>query len=395
MGAALQEPELVPEDTTSERVLPFSPANREGRNVVLFGGLQGAPVPSMERFADAMMVELPLLGWRAKLVRGRARSTPGPRAGRFAANEFSSRVLYPRLARRQRADVFHITDHSFGHIVDSLPRERTVVTCHDLMPWMVPGIFNRRMGRTIGLPLWERSVRALARAGHVACDSGCTRRDVIERIGCPEDRTSVVPLAASASFFALPAEVRRGAREGFGLHADACAVIHVGHSESYKNVEQVIRVVHCLRRQGVDAVFVKVGRVTAGQTQMMADLGMLDSFRPMSGISDDRLNALYNAVDVMLFPSKYEGYGLPPAEAMRAGLPVVTSDAEALLEVTAGFAPAFEPEDVDGMAEAIRKIWEDREHRERNTHEARLLAETYTWQRTASMMAAIYERLAV
>lgn len=386
--------DTTPPGLLGEESLPLQSGNPKDRRVVLFGGLRGAPVASMERFAEALLQELPLVGWPARLIRGHARSFPGPRAAQFAANEFSSRVFYPRLAKRQCASVYHITDHSFAHLVDALPPEQTVVTCHDLMPWMVPEIFNRRLGRAVGLPLWERSVRAMARAGYVACDSSRTRRDVIERIGCREERTSVVPLAASENFVALPAEVRRDAREGFGLHPDACAVLHVGHSQPYKNVEQVIRVVHCLRRQGLDAIFVKVGRVTPEQSQMMADLGLLDYYRPMSSISDDRLNDLYNAVDVMLFPSKYEGYGLPPAEAMRTGLPVVISNAEALLEVTAGLAPSFQPDDVDGMADAIRRIWEGRDHRELNTEGARILAETYTWQRTASMMAAIYGRVA-
>ncbi|HEY3268021.1 MAG TPA: glycosyltransferase family 1 protein [Armatimonadota bacterium] len=346
----------------------------------------------MDRYARSIWAELPDLGWDPQLVFGRSLPTFGPRSLRLASAEFSRHALYPVIARRRRSDVFHVTDHSFGHLVLALPAERTVVTCHDLMPWLVPEIFSRRIGRAIGLPLWERSVRAMKLAGHVVCVSECTRRDVLERIGLSPERTSVIPNGVSSTFHALPSDDRTAVRHRLGFPDDACVVLHVGHCQPYKNAVQVVRVVARLGQMGIRAVLLKVGGVTDEFLAAAADTRV--ELHRLTGISDDALNEAYNAADAMVFPSTYEGFGLPPLEAMRAGLPVVVSDTPALVEVTRGFAPAFPRDDVDGMAQAVRGIWEARDCRDANTDAARRMAEGYTWRAAAEQLAAIYERLA-
>jgi glycosyltransferase involved in cell wall biosynthesis len=360
--------------------------------VVLFGGLRGAPAPSMERYAEAMEAELPGLGWPAQLVRGSLWRPVGPSPLKYAALEFCRHVRYPHAVRGLKADIYHITDHSFGCLANALPLDHTVVTCHDLIPWMCD-IFPGRIRRAIGLPLFERSVRAMGRAAHVVCDSSRTMRDVIERIGMPENRVSVVPLAAGDAFTRYSPEQRQEARRCFGFAPNACVVLHAGSAAAYKNLETVIRAVAALRESGVECAFAKVGPLSDEQQALIAAMDLQSCLRQFRNVGDDVLCSLYNAADVMLFPSHYEGFGLPPLEAMKAGLPVVISTAEALVETTGGLVPAFEANDYGSMADAIREIWEKRSARDSNTRSAQLYADTFTWRSTAAAMAEIYGKI--
>lgn len=368
-----------------------SPVRRE---VVLFGGLRSVPVPSMERYAESLLSELPGVGWPARLVRGDAITAVGPGVVKYAALEFSRHVLYPRAARQERADVYHITDHSFGQIVNVLPPERTVVTCHDLMPWMCE-IYIGRIRRAIGLSLYERSVRSMASAAHVICVSTRTMTDVTERLGVDASRISVIPNGVGDAFSAFSAALRNEARRRLGWADSVCVVLHTGSAAAYKNVEAVIRSVAQLRKSGIDCLFAKVGPLTDAQQALIAELGLQESLRQFTGVADDVLCAIYNAADVMLFPSLYEGFGLPALEAMKAGLPVVISNAEALVEATGGHLPAVDARDIRGLAEAVAAVWEHRDARETDTAAARQYAEAFTWKRTAAATARVYERLGI
>lgn len=384
--------ESNPEATRLPEPTPGATASSVHRSVVLFGGLRGVPIPSMDRYADSLLAELPAFGWPARLVRGPAWRLRGPGPVKFAAQEFSRHILYPRSARKERGDVYHVTDHSFGGLVDVLPHERTVVTCHDLIPWMCD-IYVGRFKRAIGLSLFERSVRAMTRAAHIACDSTRTRNDVIDRLGIDPSRMSVVPIGVGEAFWPFPPEQRAKARDRLGFGDDVCVVLHTGSAAAYKNVESVISAVSSLRSRGIDCIFAKVGPLTELHRALITELGLDDYVRQFTGIADDVLCSIYNAADVLLFPSLYEGFGLPALEAMKVGLPVVISTAEALVEATGGIVPAVEPHDIVAMAEAMEGIWETRDSRESNTSVARLHAESLSWKRTAEAMAAIFDKV--
>jgi glycosyltransferase involved in cell wall biosynthesis len=354
-------------------------------------------VRSLERYSQTIAELLPTFGWNARIVHGPSLNLPtaGGRLAYYLEREVSPQLLYPMRVRRQRGDVHHVIADGFGYLLSALPPEKTIITCHDLAPWQSPAIYSRWFGRNFGLPLWERAVRMMTRAAHIVCVSEYTRREVIERLNVPPQKTSVVLNGVSDVFAAYSAEQRREARRRLGFPEDACLVLHVGIAIHSKNPEAAMRAAGIMRERGVPTWFIKVGPLPQEQHALLHEIGMGDHYRQLYAPGDQDLCDVYNACDVLLFPSRNEGFGWPPIEAMRAGLPVVISTTPALVEVTGGLAPAVPPDDVGALADAAIALWQRRDRRDEEMLVARRHAETFTWLRTVAAISALYDRFSV
>ncbi len=261
--------------------------------------------------------------------------------GRFA--------VYPRLLRNLRADVMHVVDHGQGYLVAGLDGRRTVVTCHDVI---LLALASGRIGSArvpqIALQLLRISLEMMKRAAIVVADSIQTKRDLVDFIHIDPARVIVIHPGLNQAFSPDPAraqELRRRLGLGSGM-----AILQIGRG-FYKNLPTVLRVLRRLRAGGIEARVVRVGPSLAGEDRALAGrLGVLDSVVEIGSLPDADLPALYNAVDLLLFPSLYEGFGWPPLEAMASGTPVVCSRAGSLDEIVADAALTADPEDVETLA---------------------------------------------
>jgi glycosyltransferase involved in cell wall biosynthesis len=171
-------------------------------------------------------------------------------------------------------------------------------------------------------------------------------------------------------------------------------ILSVGTLEPGKNQTTLVRAFHRLKGKGLEQ-----GLVIAGQKGWMYEklfrlvdgLGLRDEVRFVGYVPADDLVAVYNMADLFVFPSLYEGFGLPPLEAMACGLPVVASSAPALAEVLNGAAILVTPSDVDALAEASARALGDRRLRSRLRRQGLERASQFSWQRTARGTVAAYE----
>lgn len=351
---------------------------------------------SMERFADEMVGALQ----RADAVQPVALTVS---ARRSTSNSRRVRDVYARAARfgeyplraavagrRWDADVFHIIDHSYGDLAAVLPKDRTVVTCHDLMLLRADEGAAGARGRraTVGRFRWSTSF--LRRVAHVACDSECTRADVIRLCRVDPARTSVIPLGVRPIFAPLDDEAIERSRAGLPMRA-RWRLLHVSSGLGYKNAATTIRVLAALRRGGADVSLIRAGgTLGAAEVELCAALGVEEVVTDLGHVSDERLVELYNACDVLLFPSFYEGFGLPVLEAMACGTPVVASNTPALVELAGGVALVADPLDVETHVANVQAVLShptDAAHmRERGIARAA----TYTWERTAVQYSQLY-----
>jgi glycosyltransferase involved in cell wall biosynthesis len=305
--------------------------------------------------------------------------------GRFAK--------YPWIAGTLGADLFHVIDHSHAHLIDALPVGRTVVTCHDLILLALASGKLRADSRTLVAPYVLRfSVRRLHRAAAVIATSSNTKKDVIELLGVAADRIHVVYPGLNFDFRYQP-EARVAARSKWGLGNDRL-VLHVGATTFYKNIETVLKVVALLRRRGLAVNLVRAGqRLSADHLALARRLGVDHAVHDLGPMIDSDLRDLYNAADVLLFPSLYEGFGWPPIEAMASGLPVVASRCGSLDEVLGDAALTADPQDVDALAEAVERVFDDErlagDLRERGFNNAR----RFQWSKAAADVSAVYDRL--
>jgi glycosyltransferase involved in cell wall biosynthesis len=267
----------------------------------------------------------------------------------------------PRRARR--LDVLHCPSFR-APLRSPVP---LVVTVHDLAVLRHPEVFNR-WSRTYGRALVPRVVRA---ADRVIAVSEFTRRELVELVGVDEDRIRVVPNAVDAPFGA----------EGAAAAGDY--VLAVGTIEPRKNLARLFEAM-----RGVELELRLVGERGWGESDVVVQL---HRFRSLGRVSDETLASLYRGARVFVYPSLYEGFGLPVLEAMASGTPVVTSRGGALEELTGGAAVVVDPLDPSsiraGIEEALARA---DELRAAGLDRAR----RFSWRASAEATADVYRELA-
>lgn len=286
-------------------------------------------------------------------------------------------------------DVFHSPDFTLPPV----RRARTVLTVHDLSFMRVPECSDPGL-RSYLLQAVPRSVR---RADIVLADSQCTRMDVIELLGADAARVEVIYPGVERRFQRVrDADVLQAVRKRYGLPARF--VLGLGTLQPRKNFERLIEAYARLRGdEGSDIQLVIVGAtgwMYEGIFRRVAELELKGSVHFPGYVADDDLPALYTLADLFVFPSLYEGFGLPPLEAMACETPVVTSNVSSLPEVVGDAALKVNPLDVAALAQAMQGVLSDVSLRNEMTQRGMAQARAFTWARAATKLLGVYQRLA-
>jgi glycosyltransferase involved in cell wall biosynthesis len=349
--------------------------------------------PSMRLYADQLGYALRRRGIAVTRVRppGVVPEAWQARSGAWAKlDHYVGRfAVYPRLVRNLRADIVHIADHGQAYLVAQLDPARTVVTCHDII---LLALAHGRIGSApvprLALQVLRFSLEIMKRAAAIIADSHQTKRDLVSLMGVPAERITVIWPGMNQPF-APDAERGAAFRRHHGLGAGPL-ILQIGRG-FYKNIGGVLRVLKRLRASGLPVRLARAGRRLAGEDRALAErLGIAEAVVELGGVPDRDLPALYNAVDLLLFPSLYEGFGWPPLEAMASGTPVVSSRAGSLAEVVGDGALTADPEDVETLAWHAGSLLTDA--RLRASLIARGLEHTapIRWDRTAAEVTSVY-----
>ncbi|MDB4947868.1 MAG: glycosyl transferase, group 1 [Gemmatimonadetes bacterium] len=287
-------------------------------------------------------------------------STVAGGARHNADRAFGRYVAYPRWLRGRagHADLFHVVDHSYAHLVHALPADRTVVTCHDLDafrslldPALEPRgwLFRAATGRVLS---------GLRRAARVVFDSAAVRDEAVARGVVDADRSRVVPLPVHPDFSAdsdVSADAR--AAEMLGPRDGSIDILHVGSTAPRKRIDVLLAAFAAIRAAQPTARLLRVGgALTVEQARTAEGLGIGGSIVELAPLDRPTLAAVYRRAAIVLLPSDREGFGLPLVEAMACGTPVLASDLPVLREVggpAAEYAPAG---DADAFAAAALRM---------------------------------------
>lgn len=314
-----------------------------------------------------------------------------PRLGRLLLRELFWPAAVRRIARGIAADVIHVPDHSFASSVRCLPGRRTVVTCHDIIP-LETGLLRN----PLEAGLYRANIRALRDAGRVIADSRATMEGLARRGLAGRGPVTVVPLGVDRAFFARPgAGERERTRSRLGLADRGALLLHVGNLAPYKNVRGVVETFAAYRReQDPAARLALAGPVGRRVRRIAGSAGVVDAVLALPPLTDPELAALYRSADALLFPSVYEGFGLPVLEAMASGLPVVVSDRGSLPEVVADGVPRFDPDDHAGMCAELIRLMSDKAYRASLITAGIGKARSFSWERCGAATAAVYTAIA-
>ncbi|MEP6695494.1 MAG: glycosyltransferase family 1 protein [Pseudonocardiales bacterium] len=295
-------------------------------------------------------------------------------------------MVLPAWTARDQLDVFHGT-------VNVLPLASgtpAVLTIHDVAFLRLPDRLSARRRRYL-----ETATRASARrARRVIAVSESTRDDVVQLLDIPSERVVVIPLAADESY--QPAG--EAALAAFRAEHDLAVpyLLYVGTLEPRKNVPALLRAFATLA-DSIPHQIVLVGAegwMTDELHRTIAQLKLGDRLRLTGYVPSESLPLWYSAADVFAFPSSYEGFGLPPLEAMACGTPVVASTVSSLPEVVGDAALSVHPDDIDGLAAAIGRVLGDDELRGELRRRGLARAATFSWARTARETGRVYHEVA-
>ncbi len=265
-------------------------------------------------------------------------------------------------------------------------RAKQVVTVHDLLPLEYPEIYPRKkhVFRRI-LP------RQLRKASAVICVSEFTRRAVIERFGLSDKPTFVVHNGLDHELF-RPKESSLP-KENYGLDR---YVLYVGEMRPYKNLGRALEAFAKL--DDFDCTFAVAGRkdrhfFPALERRAKA-LGVSDRIAFLGYVPAEHLPHLYSSAQAFVFPSLYEGFGMPPIEAMACGCPVITSRIGGLPEACGDAALYVDPEDVESIADGLRQIQTNSRKRDALVEEGLRQAANFSWEKAAGEVLEILRLVA-
>jgi len=291
-------------------------------------------------------------------------------------------VGVPRIGRRLGADLIHYP----ANVGNVLRGKHTVVTVHDLSFFFEPKWFRPERGAYYRFAT-RRSVR---HARRVLADSHSTANDLHEMLGVPEDRIAVTPLGVDMQFQPVPEEERQLVRERYGL--PSVFLLYVGTLEPRKNL---VRVVEAFDRiagdwEGHLVVAGREGWKTGRLMRAIEQSAYRERIHLPGFVEGADLPAVYGAAHAFVWPSLYEGFGLPPLEAMACGTPVLTSDVSSIPEVVGEAALTVNPYDLEAIASAMYSIATDGPLRAGLRAKGRIQAGQYTWRRTAERTCEAY-----
>ncbi|MDQ5851594.1 MAG: glycosyltransferase family 4 protein [Chloroflexota bacterium] len=329
-------------------------------------------------------VEKPALhGWQVIMM-----PTPFDGRHRNLAKLWFEQIALAQVCRKLWIDLVHVPYFA-------APRRSgrpVVVTIHDLIPLLLP---THRGGR--GVQAYMRLAAAGARrADAVIADSEHTRRDIITHLGIPPERVTVTHLAVAPEYGPRDAAEIADVRERFRLRRPY--VYYIGGFQAHKNVAMVVRAFAEATQGWDERPQLAIGgqppdsdsKLFPDVNRMILDAGIAADVAMLGRVSTADNAALMAGCAAFLFPSRYEGFGLPPLEAMQCGAPVIASSTTSVGEVVAGGGLLVDPDDLPGWTTALRRVLMD-EHlaadlRRRGIERAR----QFSWDKTTAETLEVY-----
>jgi glycosyltransferase involved in cell wall biosynthesis len=295
---------------------------------------------------------------------------------------------FPYQLLKNKIDIAH-----FQYVVPPLTPCKTVVMVHDISYEHFPEYFSAlsRKRMQILIPYSAR------KSAHVMTVSEYSKKQIVEKYEIAEDKISVTYPGASANFKKI-ADAGWIAQKTLRFNFDKPYILAVGNLQARKNIVHLIEVYADLIKKGqIDLDLVLVGQLhwKGNKIEQAIERLKLGGRVKITGyVADDELIAIYNNAHIFAFPSLFEGFGIPPIEAMKCEIPVICSNAACLPEVVGDAAIFIDPRSTMDLSQAILKLSGNNACRQDLIKKGIRRAAQFTWAATAEKTMSVYKRVA-
>jgi len=302
--------------------------------------------------------------------------------------EIRKMCILPFKIRKLNLDILHETYH-FGHFLFS-PCKIRITTVFDLSPLIFPGthLYSRVLMHKILFPFTIRN------SEKILTISKSTKQDLIKYLNIPEKKITVTYLATDEKYRLLNQKEISKIRRKYSI--DFPFILYVGTLEPRKNIPSLIRAFYQLKKKTSRHKLIIAGKKGWKSEDIFETIEKLNLQKDIiftGYVPDEDLPALYNAADLFVYPSLYEGFGLPPLEAMACGTPVITSNTSSFPEVVGDAGIMIDPYDVDGLTKAMYEVLTNDGLREDMIKKGLKQTKKFSWEKCAKETLEVYQEV--
>jgi len=286
-------------------------------------------------------------------------------------------------------EMYHLTNQN----ISFMKLKPKIVTCYDIFHVIHPrSIMHKIFGKFI--------YSGLRRSEHIIAGSKFTQMTLVEYYKIPVKKITVIYAGVDESFKKYPKDEVTDFVTKFSLNPEYQFILHISNEQPHKNFESVIKAFYILKKKyGMEKVLLlKAGKPQYKQDSirhmnLVSKLGLVKDILFLGYVLKKDLPLLYNISDVFVFPSFYEGFGLPPLEAMACGTPVITSNTSSLPEVVGDGGIMVDPTDINTLAKVIYEVLTNEGLRDDMIQKGFERAKMFSWEKTARETLKVYEQL--
>ncbi len=309
---------------------------------------------------------------------------------------FVSYVYYPYLIKREqrKESIKHITDQWFAYILNLYRMDESIVTCHDIYHYITKEyseynfFFNS---------MFAFSIRGLKKADRIIAVSEFTKKEIIKYLKYPEQDITVIYNGVDHDR-CVGVLNNKNVKESSYLDENFKNILYVGSEAPRKNFDGLIKAFYLLKKKYPMTRLIKVGDAQwkGGREKnlyLIKKLNLQKDVLFTGYLSDDELLKTYTMVDLFVFPSFYEGFGIPPLEAMACGTPVITSNTTSLPEVVGDAGVMVNPNNIEGLAKTMHEVLTNNALRQDLIKKGLERAKMFSWDRTTKETLRVYEEI--
>jgi len=319
----------------------------------------------------------------------------------FKGNKYSvfrhlvNHFYHPIKFRKEfeKKSVKHIMFGEEAFMLNFLSGQDTVVSCLDVIPLAMPKETSWKFRAFL-----KWAYKGMKKADYILANSNYTKNDIVKYLGIDKEKIFVAYPPVQEQFKVLDAPPE-SFYNNYGLLKEKQYLLYVGALDSSrKNLITALRAFKKVYFDNHEIHFLLIGYTSLKSNlnalkKQINKLGLAGRVHVVTNVADDELVAFYNLAKVLIFPSLYEGFGLPPLEAMACGTPVVASNVTSIPEALGDSALFADPLDVDAFAEAVQRLISDEKLYDKMTARGLKQAEKYTWKRYCDDTYKVYETI--